>query len=80
MPEFLFRWIKMLIYYLNLLFGNIKIVKILKSFLNNMEQPNFIFYFLPMIVALLFAFVVVLILVTRLFRKQHKEAVWIKKR
>ena len=80
MPEFLLKWIKIFVYYLNLLFGNIEIVKILRSFLNNIEHPNFIFYFLPTIIAFLFAFVVVLIVITRLFRKQHREAIRIKKR
>ncbi|MCX7829674.1 MAG: hypothetical protein N2445_01240 [Acidobacteria bacterium] len=80
MPDFLFQWIKLLIYYLNLLFGNIAIVRVLKRFLEKIEQPNLFYYFLPTIIIFAFALVVVLVVLTRLFAKPKKEAVWVKKR
>jgi hypothetical protein len=80
MPDFLYQWIKIAIYYLNLLFGNIGFVKVLKRFLDKIEQPNLFYYLLPTIILLAFAFVVVLVVVTRLFSKPKKEAVWVKKR
>jgi len=80
MPDFIYQWMKIIIYYLNLLFGNIGFVKVLKRFLDKIEQPNLVYYFLPTIILMAFALVVVLVVVTRLFSKPKKEAVWVKRK
>ncbi|GEM_PF-1659785 len=80
MPEFLYQWIKLIIYYLNLLFGNIAIVRMLKRMVEKIEQPNLFYYLLPSLIVFAFGIVVVLIVVARLFRNTKKEAMVVKKK
>lgn len=79
MPEFLYQWLRLIVYYLNLLFGNIGFVRVLKRFVSKIEQPSIFYYLFPTIIAFAFAFVVVFVVLTRLLTNKNKEVKWVKK-
>ncbi len=62
MPDFIYRWIEILIYYLNLFLGNIEFVQFLRRILAQQEP---MFYIFPI---LIFAGLIVVIL-TVIFAK-----------
>lgn len=67
MPEFLFRWLKALIFFLNQFLGNVGFVKYLKDLVTGMDDkpPAFISLF-PVAFVIAVALVIWLLFVTRI--------------
>ena len=75
MPDLIFRWLKILIYYLNLFLGNVGIVKVLKSLVGGANGKSLFVFFLPSIIFAALGLVILLLFLTRFFKKEHRGIV-----
>ncbi len=64
MPDFIYRWIEILIYYLNLFLGNIEFVQFLKSIIKERER---MFYVFPVLIFLGLIVVILTIIFAKFF-------------
>ena len=72
MPDFVFEWLKIIIYYLNLLLGNIAIVRILKNFASKASKTPYLMYFLPAAVLTASGLVILLLVLTKFFKREAR--------
>jgi len=80
MPDFVFEWLKIVVYYLNLLLGNIAIVRFLKNFAGKAAKTPYLMYFLPAAVLTASGLVILLLVLTKFFKKENKGVVRVAKK
>lgn len=73
MPDFLFRWIKAIILFLNTLLGNIPFIRYLKELVSGANKTPQIITLFPIAFFIAVAVVLWLIFVTRLFSPEKKK-------
>ncbi|HNQ78079.1 MAG TPA: hypothetical protein PK747_06435 [Acidobacteriota bacterium] len=66
MPEFLFRWLKALIFFLNQFLGNIGFVKWLKDMVTGVDKPPAFISLFPIAFVIAVGLVIWLLFVTRI--------------
>ena len=66
MPEFLFQWLKAIIYLLNQLLGNVGFVRYLKDLVTDVKQPPAFISLFPIAFIIAVALVIWLLFVTRI--------------
>lgn len=66
MPEFLFRWLKALIFFLNQFLGNVGFVKYLKDLVTRVDKPPAFISLFPVAFVIAVILVIWLLFVTRI--------------
>jgi hypothetical protein len=72
MPEFLFEFLKAIIFFLNQFLGNIAFIKYLKDIVTNVKNPPGFVSFFPVAFIIAVILVIWLLFVTRFFGPKKK--------
>jgi hypothetical protein len=80
MPEFLYEWLKAIVYFLNLLLGNVGFVKYLKDIVANVKNPPAFVSFFPIAFFIAVILVIWLLFITRVFGSKKRGPVKVAKK
>ena len=69
MPEFLFQWLKAIIFFLNQLLGNVGFLKYLKEMVTGVDKPPAFISLFPVAFVIAVALVLWLLFVTKILGK-----------